>query len=338
MTTTNGTAIAVAHKSSEVATYGGMPSLKFTPEQKKLILDTCFGGAAPHEAAALIAIAEARGLNPLAQECYFVERWDSDKGRKVWAIQAGIDSFRAKAEETGLYCGQDEPEFEYDAKGSLKLARVRVYRRDWIRPCVGVARWDEYVQTKRDGTITKFWARMPHNQLAKCAETAALRKAFPKVFSRIHGAEELQQSDSPRWENETHGVGATGAPGHDEETGEVLDQAQLTAQRQAASAVVTNYRFDQRKTELQAHGKDNSPTGLAKTWGKINEDAKKQLLTLEQTAQLRDLKDQIKLVIAANFESAATGKRNESIDSLLGGDDFPKDQDAPPPDDVELGA
>ena len=167
---------------------------RFSQEQRKLILDTCCGGASAQDAAVLVAIAEARGMNPLAQECYFVERWDQSKGRMVWAVQAGIDSFRIKAEESGLYNGQDEPEFEYDAKGALVLARVKVYRKDWDRPSVGVARFSEYVQKKKDGSPTKFWLTMPHGQLAKCAEAIALRKAFPRSLSRIYEAAEMQQA------------------------------------------------------------------------------------------------------------------------------------------------
>ncbi|HYE91587.1 MAG TPA: recombinase RecT, partial [Terriglobales bacterium] len=107
------------------ATGGG-----FSRDQRDLILQTCCGGATESEARVLIAIAEARGLNPLLQECYFVKRYDKDKRREVWAVQAAIDSFRIKAEETGDYAGQDEPEYEYEPGGKhLKLARVRVYRK-----------------------------------------------------------------------------------------------------------------------------------------------------------------------------------------------------------------
>ncbi len=158
-------------------------SVRFSPEQRKVILDTCCGGASESEATALIAIAEARGLNPVLGECYFVRRWDSVAGCYKWAVQASIDSFRIKAEQTGLYAGQDEPEYEYNDHNEVVLARVRVWRKDWPRPAVGVARWEEYVQLTKEGKPTKFWMQMPHNQLAKCAEALALRKAFPAVLS-----------------------------------------------------------------------------------------------------------------------------------------------------------
>jgi phage recombination protein Bet len=171
-------------------------STRFTPEQEQIILDTCCGGAPASEARALIAVAAARGLNPILGECYFVKRYDSQTKKDKWAVQASIDSFRIKAEQTGLYAGQDEPEYEYNDRGEVVLARVRVWRKDWPRPAVGVARWDEYVQTTREGDPTKFWRTMPHNQLAKCAEALALRKAFPAVLAKVYAEEEMGQADN----------------------------------------------------------------------------------------------------------------------------------------------
>jgi hypothetical protein len=68
---------------------------------------------------------------------------------------------------------------------------VRVWRKGVARPFVGVARWKEFVQTKKDGTPTSFWARMPYNQLAKCAEAQGLRKAFPRRFAQVFTADEM---------------------------------------------------------------------------------------------------------------------------------------------------
>lgn len=190
------TAMATMNGHTAMATQRADLSIRFTADERRVILDTCCGGASESEAHALIAIAEARGLNPILGECYFVKRYDTQTRRDRWAVQSAIDSFRIKAEQTGLYAGQDEPEYEYDAKGNVTLARVRVWRKDWTRPSVGVARWGEYVQTTREGNPTRFWAQMPHNQLAKCAEALALRKAFPAVLSKIYVTEEMGQADN----------------------------------------------------------------------------------------------------------------------------------------------
>lgn len=191
--TTNGTSMAVVTSAPVRADL----SIRFTEEQERIILETCCGGASKSEANALLSIAEARGLNPILGECYFVKRWDNQTNSNKWAVQASIDSFRIKAEQTGLYAGQDEPEYEYDAHGAVTLARVKVWRKDWPRPAVGVARWSEYVQTTKNGDPTKFWRQMPHNQLAKCAEALALRKAFPAVLSKLYTQEEMAQADNP---------------------------------------------------------------------------------------------------------------------------------------------
>lgn len=169
-------------------------TLTFTADEQRLIRDTYANGASESEFKVLLAIAQTRNLNPLLREIFFVKRWDSDKGREVWQAQVSIDGFRSIAERTGLYDGQDEPELTYDEQGRLLSARVRVYRKDWGRPAVGVAYWGEFVQTKKDGGPTSMWLRMGRIMLAKCAEAQALRKAFPQQLSGLYTPEEMSQA------------------------------------------------------------------------------------------------------------------------------------------------
>ncbi len=182
----------------------GHESLDFDEDQRRLIRDSFANGASDAEFAVLLEVAKARRLNPLLRQIHFVQRWDSDKGRSVWAAQASIDGLRALAERTGLYAGQDEPEFVENPDGTLRLCKVRVWRKDWPRPAVGVAYWAEYVQTIRDRATGKFrpaamWGRMPHTMLSKCAESLALRKAFPEDMAGLYTTEEMAQAsnDSP---------------------------------------------------------------------------------------------------------------------------------------------
>ncbi len=167
----------------------------FTPEQTQMIRDTYANGASAGEFAVLMEIAKARRLNPLLRQIHFVSRPDRDKGRDVWSAQVSIDGLRSVADRTGMYDGQDEAEHEYDKEGLLTLSRVKVYRKGVSRPFVGVARWSEYVQTKRDGSPTRFWNTMAHTMLDKCAEALAMRKAFPEDTAGLYVPEEMQQME-----------------------------------------------------------------------------------------------------------------------------------------------
>lgn len=180
--------------------------LQFTPEQSQIIRDMCANGASETEFAFLMEIAKARKLNPLLKQIHFVKRWDSEKNRYVWAAQVGIDGFRSIAEQTGLYDGQDEPEYgPVNDKGFPQWSKVRVYKKGVSRPFVGTAYWAEYVQTNKSGAPTRFWSNMPMNQLAKCAESLALRKAFPEQLGGIYSPEEMQQADNPEHEDRRRG-------------------------------------------------------------------------------------------------------------------------------------
>lgn len=273
---------AYPHAAAQAPAASGFQELleqpvKFSPQMRTIILDTCCSGATREESEELIAIAEARGLNPIAGECYFVKRWDNAKRREVWAVQASIDAMRIKAEESGLYAGQDEPEFEYDAKGAITLARVRVYRKDWPRPMVGVARFSEYVQTTKEGAPTKFWKNMPHNQLAKCAEALALRKAFPKRFARIYTPDEMAQAANDA------------TPAHDPQTGEVRETAPKPAQVEAFNARLARIHH--------ANTIDEIKSALA---------GAKRVVTPEQAAELSLLAaDRRKIIEAADAETRA---------------------------------
>ena len=181
--------------------------LEFTDAQRAMIRDTYANGCSDAEFAVLMEIAKARRLNPLMRQIHFISRWDGEKRRLVWSAQVAIDGLRAIAERTGLYHGQDKPEFVYAEDGTLESCEVRVYRKDWPRPSVGVAWWSEYVQTTRDkvtGQVrpSAMWAKMPRTMLAKVAESLALRRAFPEDMAALYGEDEIhgEASDGPRGE------------------------------------------------------------------------------------------------------------------------------------------
>lgn len=148
---------------------------------------------------------EKTGLDPLVRQIYCIGRFGSDG--LEWSIQTGIDGFRLIAERSGKYAGQDGAEWLTENHGWVEAfipglhgdhplaARVRVYRKDWDRPAVGIAVWDEYKQTKRSGELTVMWKQRGPGQLAKCAESLAFRKAFPQDLSGLYTAEEMESAE-----------------------------------------------------------------------------------------------------------------------------------------------
>jgi phage recombination protein Bet len=140
-------------------------------------------------------VATRSGLDPWAHQVYAIKR----KGRVTF--QTGIDGYRSIAARTGMYDGQDEPEFGpwiEKPTGHPEFAIVRVHRKGVEHPISATAYWDEYHPQENDF----MWQRMPRVMLSKVAEALALRKAFPYDPEAKHGigadlytTEEMAQAD-----------------------------------------------------------------------------------------------------------------------------------------------
>jgi phage recombination protein Bet len=144
-------------------------------------------------------VARHTGLDPFTKQIYAIKR----SGRVTH--QTGIDGYRSVAERTGQYRGSDAPVFEACTCGAddsppahPKVARVMVYRAypEGIRPQLGEARWHElkpkHIKSETGPYADAMWWQMPENQLAKCGEAAALRKAFPRVLGGVYVTDEMQ--------------------------------------------------------------------------------------------------------------------------------------------------
>lgn len=149
-----------------------------------------------------LAQCERTQLDPLNRQIYCIER-----GGK-WGVQISIDGFRLLAERTSGYRGQTPAEWcgpdgvwrdvWLDTVNAPAAARVGVLREGFSEPMYAVATFAGYCPRDRDGNLAprNQWASNPSNQLAKCAEMLALRKAFPADFSGLYGAEEMDQANS----------------------------------------------------------------------------------------------------------------------------------------------
>jgi phage recombination protein Bet len=192
----NTTAIVVAQSHPVVPKEEGL-----TRAEVELLKRTVAKGTSDDEFALFLWVARKHHLDPMTRQLHCVVRWNSSlinangtKGGNVMTIQIGIDGYRTLAARHADYGGIDEPEIEYEEykdQKVLKLARIRVWKKGFEHPTVGVARWAEYCP----GPPNDFmWKKMPHGQLAKCAEALALRKAWPDL-SDIYTDEEMEQSN-----------------------------------------------------------------------------------------------------------------------------------------------
>jgi phage recombination protein Bet len=136
------------------------------------------------------------GLDPFAKQIYMVGRWDNRANATRYTIQTGIDGYRLIADRTGLYAGSDETWTEIDGRPVTATVTVRKVVAGTLCEFTATARWEEYVQTGKDGKPMGLWAKMPHRMLAKCAEALALRKAFPQDLSGLYTSEEMSQADN----------------------------------------------------------------------------------------------------------------------------------------------
>jgi phage recombination protein Bet len=133
-------------------------------------------------------------LDPFAKQIYAIKR----KGKVTF--QVGIDGFRSRAEETGQYRGSDEPTYgEWVDKPypHPATATVVVHRQVPDGSMVNQSStvwWDEFVADPGpSGNGDLQWRKMPRVMLAKVAEAAAFRKAFPQVFGGVYEPAEMDQ-------------------------------------------------------------------------------------------------------------------------------------------------
>lgn len=177
---------------------------KLTRSQVDLIKRTVAKGASDDELRMFIQVCKGANLNPFLRQVHLVPRWDSKLGQEVRTIQVGIDGFRAVAESSGQYAGNEDPvydgekdiEFGFKEKKKVSVplkATVTVYKlmNGERMPFTATARWEEYYPGDKMGFQ---WHIRPYLMLGKCAEALALRKAFPKLLSGMYAQEEMDRT------------------------------------------------------------------------------------------------------------------------------------------------
>ncbi len=181
-----------------------LEGIKITRGEIELVKRTIFIGANDDELRLFFYECRRRGVHPMDRLIYPVARKDKDGNRHV-TFQMGIDYLRAAGEETGRYVGQKPVQYgplikQNTEEGEISVpewAEVKIMRKDpetgEIVEIPHQVRWIEYYPGQKLGHM---WRKMPFNQLAKCAEAGALRKAFPRKLGGLYINEEMEQAEA----------------------------------------------------------------------------------------------------------------------------------------------
>lgn len=177
---------------------------EFTDVQLAALRHAGVENAPPGDVAVFFHQAKRTGLDPFAKQIYMIGRKTKvDNNYQMrYTIQIGIDGYRLNGRRAAAAAGDqlategpfwrgetgDWDDVWLDHKTPPLAAKFTIIRNG--QPFTGVAMYHEYVQTYFD-TDSKthvpnsMWSKMPANQLAKCAEVAAWRRAYPDDFSGL---------------------------------------------------------------------------------------------------------------------------------------------------------
>lgn len=168
----------------------------------KVIKETVYPGATDESALMVFDYCKVRNLDVLKHPVHIVPIYDSKKKCMVDTVWQGISELRTTAMRTGQYAGCDETIYGPDI--TQKVGNVELTFPEWAQVTVyrmvagqrvpfhgGKVRWLETVSTTKDGNPNSMWKQRPYGQIEKCAEAAALRKAFPEELGNEYCAEEM---------------------------------------------------------------------------------------------------------------------------------------------------
>lgn len=180
-------------------------------EQWRVIERSIFPGAARESVLMAIDYCRARGLDVFKRPVHIVPIYDASanggRGGFVDSIWPSIAELRTTAMRTHQYAGKDRVQFGPDVTeviGDVEItypewAQLTVYKKlrrydDRVAFEGDPVYWKEaYARTsKKDPTPNAMWRKRPRGQLAKNAEAAALRCAFPEEIGSDYAAEEME--------------------------------------------------------------------------------------------------------------------------------------------------
>jgi hypothetical protein len=121
---------------------------------------------------------------------------------KDMVIMTGVGGIRnSAARHHDDYGSVDAPEFVFGNRTTPagrkipESVTVKVWKKGSDRPTAATVYWDEFAPVDLTTEKASFWNKMPCNQLAKCGEVQAHKKAYPDLTD-IYVPEELARKMS----------------------------------------------------------------------------------------------------------------------------------------------
>ncbi len=182
----------------------------------RALVEAIFPAAKSFEGVLLaLSYCRARKLDPFKRIVHIVPVYDSEKRAYVETVWPGIAEHRTTAMRTGLYGGCDAAVFGEDVsqsfsgtigrRGEEKQVTHQVTFPEWCQvtvyrmingqrvpvPGPRVYWMETYATMGRSSIPNEMWRKRPRGQLEKCAEAAALRRAFPEELGSEPTADEM---------------------------------------------------------------------------------------------------------------------------------------------------
>jgi phage recombination protein Bet len=186
----------------------------------KVLIDSIFPSAKSTEAVAMaLTYCKARNLDIFKRPVHIVPMWSSILGREVETVWPGVSELRTTAFRTKQYAGCDEAafgstvirKFKGRVRGKGKNApdedvEIEVSFPEWcqitlyrsiggnvVKFAGNKVYWLEAFARRGKADIPNdMWCKRPFGQIEKCAEAAALRRAFPEEIGNELTAEEME--------------------------------------------------------------------------------------------------------------------------------------------------
>ncbi|SRR6266480_1790826 len=182
---------------NEIKKIDEMNLFNLTEEKIELIKRTACKGASDDELQLFLHVCSKSGLDPFIKQIYSIPREVQIEGKRTIqrTIQTSIDGLRLIADRTGKYAPGQKPTYIYDDNKRLISAT------SFIKKMTNDGTWHEVsasaiVEEYHPGErFWRFWKKMPHVMIAKCAEALALRKAFPAEMCNLYIKEEMDQAE-----------------------------------------------------------------------------------------------------------------------------------------------